>query len=110
MDMEDIKHEDAKFNNVVMGNTYGYQLDPEKCIKEIFRVLKPGGYFAFNSSYVPDSDLPVYKLKVNVLIEIFERNGFEIIYHTHETKGDNVSHIWSLQKINPAIPNPDPVL
>ena len=44
-----------------------------KVIKEINRVLKPGGYFVFNSAYVPDSDLPVYKLKVNVLIEIFQR-------------------------------------
>jgi len=110
MDMEDMNFKDNFFNNVTMSNVYGYQLDPEKCITEISRVLKPGGYFVFNSAYNPDSDLPVYKLKVNVLLEIFARNNFEVVYHTHETKGANVSHIFSLQKINPAISNPDPVL
>ena len=93
-----------------MANVYGYQLDPEKCIKEISRVLKPGGFFVFNSAYAPESELPVYKLKVNILIEIFERNDFEIIYHTHETKGNNVSHIWNLQKNNPSTINIDPIL
>lgn len=110
MDMEDMKFGDNFFNNVTMANVYGYQLDPERCITEISRVLKPGGYFVFNSSYVPDSDLPVYKLKANVLLEIFARNNFEVVYHMHETKGDNVSHIWSLQKTNPTLLNPDPVL
>ena len=110
MDMEDIKYENNFFDNVTMANVYGYQLDPEKCITEISRVLKPGGFFVFNSSFVPDSDLPVYKLKVNQLLEIFKRNNFEVIYHTHETKGSNVSHIWSLRKINNSEINPDPIL
>jgi SAM-dependent methyltransferase len=110
MDMEDIKYENDFFDNVTMANVYGYQLDPEKCITEISRVLKPGGFFVFNSSFVPDSELPVYKMKVNQLLEIFNRNNFEVIYHTHETKGENVSHIWSLQKINKLVTNPDPIL
>ena len=110
MDMEDIKYQSSFFDNVTMANVYGYQLDPEKCITEISRVLKPGGFFVFNSSYVPDSDLPVYKLKVNTLLEIFARNNFEVIYHTHETKGENVSHIWNLQKSDTRNLNPDPIL
>ena len=110
MDMEDIKFNNNFFDNVTMANLYGYQLDPEKCITEVSRVLKPGGFFVFNSSFVPDSDLPVYKLKVNVLLEIFNRNNFDIVYHHHKTKGNNVSHIWSLQKRNAKDLNPDPIL
>ena len=67
-------------------------------INEISRVLKVGGQLCFNSTYEPNSELPVYRLKVNELIKIFYKYNFDIIYHTSENKAPNVSHIWCLKK------------
>lgn len=110
MDMENMSFEDETFDNVTMANVYGYQLDPEKCIAEISRVLRPRGKLCFNSSFSPDSVLPVYQLRVNELITIFKKYNFEIIYHAYENKTPNVSHIWSLQKMNISDLSLDPIL
>ncbi len=110
MDMEDMSFADETFDNVTMANVYGYQLDPEKCIAEISRILRPGGKLCFNSSFVPDSLLPVYRIRVNELIAIFKKYNFEIIYHTSENKTPAVSHIWSLQKMNMSELSSDPIL
>jgi SAM-dependent methyltransferase len=110
MDMESMSFPNDFFDNVTMANVYGYQLDPEKCLAEISRVLRPGGKLCFNSVYSPDSILPVYQIKVNKLIEIFQKYNFEIIYHSYENKAPNVSHTWSLQKLNLEDISLDPVL
>jgi SAM-dependent methyltransferase len=110
MDMENMLFADESFDNVTMANVYGYQLDPEKCISEISRILKPGGRLCFNSSYDPDSTMPVYKLRVNDMLAIFQNQNFEIIYHTSKNKKSGVSHIWSLQKIDMSDLNLDPIL
>lgn len=110
MDMENMSFPNESFDNVTMANVYGYQLDPEKCIAEISRILRPGGKLCFNSSYSPNSILPVYRIKANKMIEIFKKYNFEIIYHSYENKAPNVSHTWSLQKQNLTDLNLDPIL
>lgn len=110
MDMEKMSFEDESFDNVTMANVYGYQLDPEKCIAEISRILRPGGKLCFNSVFSQDSVLPVYKIRVNELIAIFKKHNFEIIYHTYENNPPGVSHIWSLKKMNMSELSLDPIL
>jgi len=110
MDMEDMKFPNESYDNVTMANVYGYQLDPEKCISEISRILKPGGKLVFNSSYSPVSDLPVYQLRVNQILDIFKKYNFEVLYHSNENKPPNVSHIWSLQKKDFSNLTLDPIL
>jgi len=110
MDMESMSFADETFDNVTMANVYGYQLDPEKCIAEISRILRPGGKLCFNSVFSQDSVLPVYKIRVNELITIFKKHNFEIIYHSSENKPSGVSHIWSLKKMNMSDLSLDPIL
>ncbi len=108
--MEDMKFPNESYDNVTMANVYGYQLDPEKCISEISRILKPGGKLVFNSAYSPVSDLPVYQLRVNQILDIFKKYNFEVLYHSYENKPPNVSHIWSLQKKDFSNLTLDPIL
>jgi len=110
MDMEKMSFEDKTFDNVTMANVYGYQLDPEKCIAEISRILRPGGKLCFNSVWSEDSVLPVYNIRVNEMIAIFKKHNFEIIYHTYKNTPPDVSHMWSLQKMNMSELSLDPIL
>jgi len=41
----DMPFEDASFDLVVVVGTLQYLLEPSACVKEVYRVLKPGGHF-----------------------------------------------------------------
>jgi ubiquinone/menaquinone biosynthesis C-methylase UbiE len=41
----DLPFEDGKFEVVIVIGTLQYLMEPSNCIKEVFRVLKPGGHF-----------------------------------------------------------------
>ena len=98
MDMEDISYPDESFDCVTMANVYGYNADPERCFKEIARVLKPSGLFSFNSAYVPTAETQSSKMLTSDLHKIFNRHGLTVVYHYETRKGENVSHLWCLQK------------
>lgn len=102
MDMDELEFESGYFNSVAMANVYGYQLDPFRCVEEIYRVLAPGGYFAFNSSYDINSALPVYRISALELTGGFRKIGFNICHHSSKRTGEeSVSHLWCLQKPEP---------
>jgi SAM-dependent methyltransferase len=56
MNMEEMDFPDAKFDAVAMSATLAYAENTEKALSEVFRVLKPGGRFAFGQTYVPNTD------------------------------------------------------
>lgn len=111
MDMESMDFPDNHFDAVTMANVYGYQLNPTDCLKEIARVLKPGGRFAFNTSYSPSSvksQFPCYHIKVDKMASILKDCGFELVCHiAKEGSAGDTSHVWGLQKDGPERPGMD---
>ena len=101
MDKENMDFADEHFDAITMGNVYGYQLDPSKCLSEVARVLKPRGRFVFNTSYNPGNNMLTNRLTADQVAEILKECGFDLIYHTSEdyTEG-GASHIWSVQKVD----------
>jgi len=102
MDMENMTYENEIFDAVTMCHTYGYQLDKVKCLVEIVRVLKQGGYFTFNHQFNPFSNSPPER-NCNVagaeMEVILKQVGFRIITHIALPNGENMNNLWHVQKI-----------
>lgn len=101
MNMEDIQYEENSFNNIVMANVYGYQEDPVKCLREVFRVLKKGGLFAFNTAnnlQESSTTLKTSCINANEMGSILTSCGFELITHVSETHENSYSYRWLLRK------------
>lgn len=60
---EKIEYPDNYFDMVVCNNVLDHVEDAEACFSEMFRVLKPGGYFVFGQDLTDDKDLenPVWR-------------------------------------------------
>lgn len=50
-DMHNMPYEDNAFDVVFLGWVLTYSENPERALKEIVRVIKPGGYIAFGNGY-----------------------------------------------------------
>lgn len=100
MNMEEMTYASSSFDCVSMANVYGYNDDPETCIKEISRVLKIGGRLSFNSSYIPTSDTKSGTIELDQLLRIFKKYDLRVLYHEEIPKGPNTTHIWCLEKVS----------
>lgn len=59
-DMHEMPYADSTFDVVFSGWSLGYSDEQERALKEIVRVLKPGGYVAFGQGYNADTGTKTY--------------------------------------------------
>ena len=90
MNMEAMTFEDESFDAITMCMTLGYASDTKVALKEVVRVLKPGGRFSFSVTYDPDcKDWPEEAIY----------NGEKIRETLHEL-GMNIYHHTSFERVN----------
>lgn len=115
MNMESTRYADGCFDAVVMANTLSYAADTDKTIKEIARILKPGGRFVFSATYDPGSpDYPGDWIRGGEIVEMLKEANFQAYYHYAYDKVNSrgrrqTSHTFAAQKQNSAITFLDPV-
>jgi SAM-dependent methyltransferase len=71
----DMPFEDASFDLVVVVGTLQYLLEPSACVKEVYRVLKPGGHFIVCQRNALSFN--VLRRPVSFLCCILSHEGFE---------------------------------
>jgi SAM-dependent methyltransferase len=91
MNMEEMTFSDGVFDVVTMCLTLGYAKDIKVALSEVSRVLKPGGRFAFSSTYSPNE---TSKWSQEAIF-----SGEKIRDALHEM-GMNIYHHTSFEKIN----------
>ena len=113
MNMEAMTFPDESFDAIAMSATLAYAQDVETTLREMWRVLKPGGHFAFGQTYTPGSDLwPGNKISGAQTKAMLDAIGFEV-YHYHPASKTNslglqqTSHRFGVRKPDPAKPHFD---
>jgi SAM-dependent methyltransferase len=115
MNMEAMTFPDASFDAVGMSATISYAKDVGVCIKEIARVLKPGGRFAFGAPYDPLSvDWKGDHVTAVQMHRLLHEAGFDIYYHHAWDRVSSMghrqtSHRFAAVKRNPAETLLDPL-
>lgn len=118
-DMHHMPYPDNSFDIIFSGWVLGYSDDQEQALKEMVRVLKPGGYVAFGQGYFAftaeeyleeHGELPLgTKYIINEIDNIFApiRNNIETVYFRHEVseemyKDDHhaILTVFSIKKEN----------
>ncbi len=98
--LEDAKFEDSFFDVVTMFDIIEHVLDPAKTIKEINRILKPGGFVVFTTPNISSWHAKVMRKKWGLITPlehlsyfspktirlILEKNGFSIVKIRKNTK------------------------
>jgi SAM-dependent methyltransferase len=70
---------DSQFDIVYSAATTEHLASPQRVVQEVFRVLKPGGYFLSNVSFLePWHDNSYFHMTPLGVIELLTRAGFEI--------------------------------
>lgn len=83
MNMEAMTFADGSFDAVSMANTLSYAKDTGTAIKEVARVLKPGGRFAFSGTYDPGQpDWYEDKVSGAKIHQLLHENGMSVYHHT----------------------------
>lgn len=68
-DAQDLPFKDVQFDAVINFGIIHHVLDWKRCLKEISRVLKPGGLFFFEEIYPPLYANPLFKLMLQHPVE-----------------------------------------
>ena len=114
MNMESMEFPDEHFDVVTMVNALSYAKDTFVCLSEVYRVLKPGGRFLFNSTYSPQVDnewngdrisgSEIYQMLKNLSMEIFSYYPFDKSpSDINNTSGKALtSHFFYVRKTDPS--------
>ena len=101
MDMDHMSFADGSFDAVVMANVYGYQRDPIQCLREVSRVLSPGGRFVFNTSYIPKAKSATERIPGKQILEMLHPLSLSCYYYWAEDysdEGGGTSHVFGMVK------------
>lgn len=107
MNMEATNYPDGRFDVVVMANTLSYAADTAQTIREISRILKPGGRFVFSATYDPGSpDYPGDWIRGNEIVAMLKAAELPAYYHCAFDKVNSrsrhqTSHTFAAQKNDP---------
>lgn len=81
-DAADLKYEDNSFDNVIFSNNGWSQIpgreNREKALKEVYRILRPGGYFIFTTHARTLKNFKLFWAKQWVRFYILKPLGFKI--------------------------------
>lgn len=81
-DGKSIPFDDASFDSVFSSEVFEHVKDIEELIREINRVLKPGGYLGFTCPFVWEEHEQPYDFRRYTtfgLYDLLQRNGFEVV-------------------------------
>lgn len=107
MNMEAMEFADASFDAVAMSSTLAYAKDVGACLREVARILKPGGRFSFSTPYNPDAPTwPGDWIRANDLHDLLYAAGFAVYFHHAFDKTDSqnrrmTSHNFGVVKRDP---------
>ncbi len=88
MNMEEMTYENDVFDVVTMCMTLGYAKDIKAALSEVARILKPGGRFAFSSTYDPGTKSWPQEAIYNgeKIREVLRELNLNIYHHTFQEK------------------------
>jgi SAM-dependent methyltransferase len=93
MNMEAMEFPDESFDAVGMSATIAYAKDTERCLREVARVLRPGGRFAFGVPYDPQSaEWHGDRVPATEMRRLLHQAGFKIYYHHAWDKTNGLGH------------------
>jgi SAM-dependent methyltransferase len=107
MDMHDMTFADASFDLVTMVNTLGYASELGRVIRQVERILRPGGRFCFSHAHWPESQtFAGDRVSAASVIEMCHEAGLETYHHhsffkTNSSGGRQRSHFIGMQKPGP---------
>ena len=115
MNMEETKFPDGRFDAITMSNTLSYAADTARTIREMARILRPGGRFAFSATYDPGSvDYPGDWISGEEIAKMLRDSGIPPYYHVATEKVNSfgrrqASHTFVARKHDPEMAILDPV-
>jgi len=115
MNMEDTSYHDDCFDAIVMANTLSYAADTARTIREISRILKPGGRYVFSATYDPGSpDYPGDWIRGSEIARMLKESGLQVYYHVANEKVNSrgrtqTSHTFAALKQRLVTNQHDPV-
>jgi SAM-dependent methyltransferase len=116
MNMEGMDFPDQSFDAIGMSATISYAKDTARCLREMARVLKPGGRFAFGMPYHPQrTDWHGDRISASEMRRLLHEVGFEIYYHhawdkTSKLGQPQTSHRFGAVKRDPSNRLLDPLV
>lgn len=109
MNMEAMTFADESFDAVGMASTLAYAGDTFTALKEVARVLRPGGRFAFGATYDPGAaDKWPESVRTGAEIhDMLRRLGFVVYFHNSVDKTNSLgrrqtTHHFACRKTDPA--------
>jgi SAM-dependent methyltransferase len=72
--------DDDEIDFVFCANVIDHTEKPDEMLKEIYRVLKPGGHFYFQVHFAPELYAPHYSVwRIETVKEFFEKTDFKLV-------------------------------
>ncbi len=116
MNMESMTFGDASFDAVAMANTLAYAKDTFAALKEVARVLKPGGRFAFGATFAPGGaeEWPGNATTGAEIHDMLRRLGFFVYFYLAADKTNSLgrrqtTHNFACLKPDPHVTPFDPL-
>lgn len=116
MNMEAMTFADENFNAVAMSKTLAYAKDTFVALKEVARVLRPGGRFAFGATFAPGAAAwPGNLLTGAEVHDMLRQLSFAVyLYHSEEKINSlgqrQTNHMFACIKLDPRVPPFDPLI
>ncbi len=104
MNMEAMTFQNELFDAVAMSSTLAYAEDIQAALSEVYRVLKPGGRFAFGQTHVPDqTEWPGNRFDGQDVKGMLDDIGFRVFFYEPHTKINSLgqlqtSHMFGVVK------------